>query len=345
METLKRILLALDRWQRDHPFAAVPYAVVKKFGDDQANLYVVNLGWYGFTAIYPLLLAVIAVFAFLGSSLGTGIVTTLHQFPVIGADFKPGQGSASLHRSVFGLVVGVVGLLYGAQGVTQTTYATMNQVWNVPLYQRSGFLTRLARSVAGLFTIGGAFLINAFVSAFIGGHGQPIWLRILLTVSLVVLNIGLFWASFWILTPPSVPDSRFLPGAVVGAVGFTALTTVGTGLVEHQLRHVSNTYGAFGSVLALVTYLLLLAKLTVFAAELNPVLARRLWPRALPMAPPTEADDRVMKALVAEEQRKPEETIAVTFTPAPSGDSRTSDSRGGRAPGSRAGVTDRRNRW
>ncbi|MGH9126171.1 MAG: YhjD/YihY/BrkB family envelope integrity protein, partial [Acidimicrobiales bacterium] len=301
MDTIKRVLLALDRWQRDHPFAAVPYAVVKKFGDDQANLYVVNLGWYGFTAIYPLLLAVIAVFAFLGSSLGSGIVTTLHQFPVIGADFKPGQGSASLHRSVFGLVVGVVGLLYGAQGVTQTTYATMNQVWNVPQYQRSGFLTRLGRSVAELFTIGGAFLINAFVSAFIGGHGQPIWLRILLTVGLVVLNIGLFWASFWILTPPSVSDSRFLPGAVVGAVGFTALTTVGTGLVEHQLRHVSNTYGAFGSVLALVTYLLLLAKLTVFAAELNPVLARRLWPRALPMAPPTEADDRVMKALVAEE--------------------------------------------
>ncbi|MGH9125581.1 MAG: hypothetical protein ACRDZ8_12770, partial [Acidimicrobiales bacterium] len=85
--------------------------------------------------------------------------------------------------------------------------------------------------------------------------------------------------------------------------------------------------------------------LTVFAAELNPVLARRLWPRALPMAPPTEADDRVMKALVAEEQRKPEETIAVTFTPAPSGDSRSSDSGGGRAPGSRTGVTDRRNRW
>ncbi len=317
MGVVKRMLLAIDRWQRRHRMAATAFAVVKKFGDDQANLYVVGLGWYGFTAIYPLLLVVVTIFGFLGSSLGNGIVATLHQFPVIGADFNAGRGGSNLHGSVAGLVIGVAGLIYGAQGVTQTAQQTMAQVWNVPQVKRAGFLTRLIRSLAGLLIIGFAFLVNAFVGAIAAGHGQGLLLRVLLTVGLLVLNVGLYYASFWILTPPAVTDRRFLPGAILGAVGFTALTTVGTGLVQHQLRHTSATYGAFASVIGVVTYLLLLAKLTVYAAELNPVLARHLWPRALPMAPPTEADERVLSALVAQQRQWPEERIEVDFEPDP----------------------------
>ena len=73
------------------------------------------LGWYGFTAIYPLLLVVVTVFGYIGAaSLGTAIVHTLHQFPVIGAQFNPGQGGSQLHGRVFGLIIGVAGVLYGA---------------------------------------------------------------------------------------------------------------------------------------------------------------------------------------------------------------------------------------
>lgn len=318
MDALKRLLLALDRWQRRHRRVAIAYAVNKKFSDDQANLYVVNLGWYGFTAIYPLLLVVVTIFGFIGSSLGTGIVKTMSKFPVIGSDFKigPNQHVSTLHGSTIGLIIGVLGLLYGAQGVTQTAQTTMAQVWNVPQMKRGGFLPRLGRSVAGLVIIGGAFVINAFVGTFIGGHGQALWLRIVLTAGLVALNVGLYYAAFWFLTPP-VPDRRLMPGAIVGAVGFTALTTIGTGLIEHQLSHASATYGAFASVIALVTYLLLLAKITVYAAELNPVVVRHLWPRALPMAPPTEADEKVLAALAAEEQRWPEQRVQVKFQPDP----------------------------
>ncbi|HZQ87678.1 MAG TPA: hypothetical protein VFA83_22725, partial [Acidimicrobiales bacterium] len=53
---LRRAITTLSDWQGRHAPVAVPYAVMKKFGDDDANLLVVALGWYGFTAIYPLLL-------------------------------------------------------------------------------------------------------------------------------------------------------------------------------------------------------------------------------------------------------------------------------------------------
>jgi uncharacterized BrkB/YihY/UPF0761 family membrane protein len=51
------------------------------------------------------------------------------------------------------------------------------------------------------------------------------------------------------------------------------LITVGTGLMTHQLKNASAAHGAFGTVIGIVAFLLLLADLTMYAAELNPVLA------------------------------------------------------------------------
>src|SRR6201996_5744296 len=90
VDPLRKAIGAVDAWQRRHRWAGVPYAVMKKFGDDNANLVVVALAWYGFTAIFPLLLVMMAVFGFIGeASLGTGLLRTLHEFPVVGSNFNP----------------------------------------------------------------------------------------------------------------------------------------------------------------------------------------------------------------------------------------------------------------
>lgn len=315
---MRNLVLALDRWQRRHRSIAVAYGVVKKFSDDDANLLVVALGWYGFTAIYPLLLVVITILGFIGvKGLGNSLVGTLHQFPVIGQDFNPGTGGSNLHGSVFGLVIGLAGLLYGAQGVTQTAQQAMGQVWDVPRFRSPSFLTRLGRSLLGLVIIGGSFLLNAGLGGVAAGNGLGILARIATLAVLLLVNCGCFLLAFYVLTPKGVFDTpwQLLPGAILGAIGFTFLTTLGTGLVQHQLKHSAATYGAFASVIGVVAYLLLLAKLTVYAAELNPVLANNLWPRALPMAEPTEADDRALRRLAHQQQLRPDERIGVGFEP------------------------------
>jgi len=265
--------------------------VVKKFDDDRANLYVVALAWYGFTAIFPLLLVLMTVLGFVGAQgLGQGIINTLHEFPVIGSSFNPAQPSA-LHGNGIGLVIGLLGLLYGAQGVTQTAQQAMDVVWGVPRDQRAGFVPRLGRSVAGLAIIGGAFLLNSLVTTYATGGTTNYLIRVPVLVGLVILNVGLYFASFTVLSAGCENPRSLLPGSIVAAIGFTALITVGTGLMTHQLRSASATYGAFGSVIGIVAFLLLLAKLVLYAAELNPVLARGLYPRALPLGGgPTEAD-------------------------------------------------------
>jgi uncharacterized BrkB/YihY/UPF0761 family membrane protein len=314
LEPVSTVMGAVDRWQRRHRWAGVPYAVVKKFGDDNANLVVVALAWYGFTAIFPLLLVVVTVFQLIGAkSLGTGIVNTLQQFPVIGSNFKV-TGGSTLHGSVFGLVIGLIGLVYGAQGVTQTAQEAMATVWNIPQVERTGFLPRLGRSLAGLITIGAAFVINAFVTTYVNGGTHNYAIRVPVLAGLLVLNVGLYFASFTLLTAKAVGPRGHIPGAIAGAVAFTALITVGTGLVTHQLKHADATYGAFGTVIGIVTFLLLLAKLSLYAAELNPVLARGLYPRALPLGgEPTDADRQVLAHLVHAEQRRDDEAIGVGF--------------------------------
>ncbi|HWG74670.1 MAG TPA: YhjD/YihY/BrkB family envelope integrity protein [Acidimicrobiales bacterium] len=327
MGALKGLVGWVDRWQRRNPVPGAGYGVIKKFSDDQANLLVVSLGWYGFTAIFPLLLVVVTIFGFVGQkSLGNGIVNTLHQFPVVGANFNP-AGASRLHGSILGLVIGVVGLLYGAQGVTQTAQTAMASVWNIPQYERTGFLPRLGRSLGGLFTIGGAFVINAFASTYATGANESFAIRVPVIAALLVLNVGFYYAAFRILTPKMIGTRCLLPGSIGGAVAFTLLITVGTGLLTHELKNTSNTYGTFGSVIGVVTFLLLLAKLSIYAAELNPVLKRSLYPRAMPFGEPTDADRRVLRDLAHQERREEDQRIGVGFGPDPSGEA-AADARG-----------------
>jgi uncharacterized BrkB/YihY/UPF0761 family membrane protein len=348
-----KVIGAVDAWQRRARWAGVPYAVVKKFGDDNANLAVVALAWYGFTAIFPLLLVVLTLFGYVGlQSLGTGILRTLHEFPVIGSSFHPENPSA-FHGSALALGIGLLGALYGAQGVTQTAQQAMAMVWNIPQVERTGFLPRLGRSIVGLVTIGSAFLANAFITSYVTGGTTNYAIRIPVLAGLLVLNVALYFATFTLLTAKVVGPRGHLPGAVLGGVAFTALITVGTGLLTHQLRHSSAAYGAFGAVIGIVAFLLLLAKLSMYAAELNPVLARRLYPRALPLAgEPAEADRRVLAALVHAEQRRDDQVIGVGFgdhaaaqaatdaeqhardagQPLPEPDPRTTLGRGGQPP-------------
>lgn len=305
---------AADRWQSRHPIPAVAWAVNQKFGDDQAGIYVLALGWYGFTAIYPLLLVVVSILGYVGqASLGHSTITTLHKFPIIGQNFTPGRGSHQLHGSLIGLVIGTVGLAYGAQGVTQTAQQAMGRVWNIPQQERPGFLPRLGRSFVGLIFIGGAFLMTAAVGTYATAHSQPYALRVPVIAGLLMANTAFFLAAFRTLTPPLIPTRQLFPGIFLGAVGFTALTTIGTGLVTHELANKSATYGAFASVIGVVAFLLLLARISIYGAELNPVLHRHLWPRAFLGAPPRPADDEVLRARAHEVRSRSDERIGVGF--------------------------------
>lgn len=314
VDRVKKMLAGIDGWQRRHRAAAVIWAVQKKVGDDNANLWVVSLAWYGFLAIFPLLLVVVTVFGYIGAaSLGNGIVSTLRHFPIIGADLQVGSGGHALHGSLLGLIVGIAGLFYGAQGVTQTAEQTMSTVWNVPKVDRPDFLPRLGRSVTGLLIIGAAALVNAFASGYATGSGRPLAVVLPVVAALAVLNVGAYLLAFRVLTPAKMTLRALLPGSVLGGVVFTALITTGTGLIQNVVTDKSNTYGAFGTVIGIVAFLGILAKVSIYAAELNPVLQRRLYPRQFLVGEPTAADEQVLHDIAHQERQREDQRIGVGF--------------------------------
>ena len=58
---VNRIIAWADRLQRRHGVLGFPYAVVKKYGDDEGGRQAALITYYGFLSIFPLLLLGVAV--------------------------------------------------------------------------------------------------------------------------------------------------------------------------------------------------------------------------------------------------------------------------------------------
>jgi Uncharacterized protein conserved in bacteria (DUF2252) len=82
----------------------------------------------------------------------------------------------------------------------------------------------------------------------------------------------------------------------------------------HDLKNDSVTYGVFAAVLGLVAFIYLGSQITIYAAELNTVLAGHLWPRGMVQPPLTEADQRSLALQATQNQRRPEQEVSVEFT-------------------------------
>jgi uncharacterized BrkB/YihY/UPF0761 family membrane protein len=190
----------------------------------------------------------------------------------------------------------------------------MAQIWNVPGPERPGFLPRLLRSLGLFAVLGVGMAISGFVSGVATIGGQELVSRASALAVAALLNTLLFWSVLRIVTPGEVGWRALVPGACVGGVGYTVLLSVGTALVQHQLRNSQPLYGQFAFVLGLLFWLYLVAQLTMFAAETNVVVARRLWPRSLVPPPLTGADQRVLGDIARQEARRPEQQVDVGFS-------------------------------
>lgn len=306
----------VDNWQQRHRATAFAFAVFKKFGDDRGSMLVVTLAYYGFMSLFPMLLVVTTILGFVGNQrLDQSVIgSTLKQFPVYGEQIGRNVPHP-LHGSVPGLVLGLLGLFYGSLGVAQAAQHAMAQIWNVPGVVRPGFVPRMARALMLFVTLGLALAAGAGLSAVVTAAGRGAVFRLLAVLVELAFNIGVTVVAFRVLTPRQIAWRDLLVGAGVAGVAYTVLLTVGTALVQHQLRHAQAVYGQYGFVLGLIGFLGLVATLTLYAAELNVVRRRRLWPRSIVQPPLTVADRKVLADIARQEERRPEEDVAVSFHP------------------------------
>ncbi len=314
---LLRPVRAFDRRQQQHTWVAIPFAVVKKFSDDGAGQLAALIAYYGFFSLFPLLLVLFTVLAYVlqgdPSTQNSIANSVVGQFPIIGQDLH--TNIHALHGHVLALVIGVGGSLLGGLGVTQATRNAFDRVWAVPFKDRANFLTSRLRGLVLLVLLGLLFIVSTLASGLVtGGLGGPAAKVAGIAISLLV-NVALFLAAFRVMTSFTIETRSLWPGVFVAAVLWEILQAAGGYYVGHVFRHSTSTYGVFGLVIALLVWLRLGAQILLYSAEINVVLARKLWPRSLFGPPQAPADEATLTALAKVEERSDNEQIEVEFTP------------------------------
>jgi YihY family inner membrane protein len=324
-QPVSRTTKALDRFQRRHPWAGLPLAVLYKFIDDQGNVLAALITYYAFVSLFPLLLLLVTVLGYAlhgNEHLQIQVFNSaLSQFPVIGDQLR--TNIDPLHGKVLGLVVGILGSVYGGLGVAQACQNAMNKVWAVPRHDRPSVLRARGISLLLLLLLGTGVLATTVLSALItsaGAYGDDlsIGLRILSAVLSVAVNALLFMVAFRLMTAEHLTMGQVRGGALAAAVCWQLLQVVGTYYVGHELKNASATYGMFALVLGAIAWIHLGALVIVMSAEYSAVRAKKLWPRSL-LAPftdnvrLTEGDRRAYSSYPLTEKHKEFETVEVEF--------------------------------
>ncbi|MGH3436802.1 MAG: YihY/virulence factor BrkB family protein [Sciscionella sp.] len=276
----------VDAYQRSHGLAGFPFAVVQKFGEDQAGNLAALIAYYAFFSIFPLLLALVTILGFVlagAPSLQKVVFSSaLGQFPIIGQH----NSLQPLSGNPLALVVGLLVALWSGLAVAQTAQTAFNTVYAVPRTEWPGFLPRMKRSLEVVVLGGLGLLITTLLQGVVSGtdsYGLHIGAagQVLAAVIGIVLNLALFTYLFRRLTVYRLTTRNVLPGAVLAAVAWFVLQKVGTGLVNRKIQGAQGTYGTFALVIGLLFWFFLLAQVTMVCAEVNVVRSERLWPRGL----------------------------------------------------------------
>jgi YihY family inner membrane protein len=308
----------LDAKQQEKPALAIPIATLKKYSEDKSSNLASMMAFWGFFSIFPLMLAAVTVLGYtLPESDKERILAQISgYFPLLGKDTKE---MAGLDGSMLALVVGLLAALWSGSAVIRIVQDAFNSVWEVPQVERPKLLEQIKRSMLALSTIGLGLVASTFLLGFVSGNNPAIDLgplgRVLGFAAAIVLDIGLFVLAFRMLTDRAITTKDVLPGAVFAGTTFWLLGTLSSVIITRHLSSASTTYGTFATVITVLWWFYLQAQLTLVGAQMNVVLKRKYWPRALIDAPSTDADKRLLEDFVKARQMVKDQQIEVEPEP------------------------------
>ena len=273
----------LDGWQQRCPRIGFPLAVIYKFADDFGPYLAALITYYAFVALFPaLLLAATALSVILVGHPNLQVQllqSTIGQFPAMAQAINAPK---SLSGGAAGVVLGILGALYGSLGAAQAFQYAANTIWQVPRNSRPNPFAARGRSLLLLSTVGLGLLAVAITSLVLTDFlAVPILDSAVVFGLSATLNVGVFVVAFRMGTARPQSLNTMLPGAVFAGVLFQALQRFGSAYVSEVVARASTSNAVIAGILGLLAYLYLSALVVVFAMEINVVRRRHLWPRAL----------------------------------------------------------------
>src|SRR5213079_3072087 len=192
--------------QKRYTPTAFVFGVIKKYGDDNGGVLAGNLTHSAFLSLFPLLLiltTILGLVASLNEAFRTDVLNAVaDQVPLIGNQLTHVH---ELRRSsIIGLIVGFVGLVWGATGLAQAGLFTMEQVWNLPGPARPGYVQRLGRAFAFITLLGGGVIVTTGLASLNTYALKGLWAVIPAELLAAAFNAGMYIGGFRALTPKGV---------------------------------------------------------------------------------------------------------------------------------------------
>lgn len=311
MQWLQRV----DAFQRRHRWAALPFAVNKRFGEHEGTRLAATVSYYSFFSVFPLLLVFVTTLGMVledDSTLRQDLLDgAIGEIPLIGSDLTSAQ--APLAGSVLALVVGMATAIWAGMGAVGAIQQGLDEISDTPMHGRPNFAIKRVRAlvflVALLIGVVASVLLSNLATLFDTGLvGGALGL-----IATFFVNTMLVLAMFTVLPAQRRPVRELLPGAVTAAVGLLLLQQLGSFVVRRFIVGASDTYGTFAAVIALLSWFHLVSRLLLLSAQLNQVRTDDLWPRRLVASSPmTEGDRRALLLDVHRVQRDPRVGYAVS---------------------------------
>lgn len=314
----------LDRFQRRHRIVGLPLAVLYKYFDDMGPFMSAALAYYGFVAIFPILLLLSSILGFLlqdNEQLRDELLQgTVGQFPIVGSQLSAPEG---LTGSVTTIIVGLLIALYGVTGLGAAAQNVLNTAWAVPRNSRLNPLVGRVRTfwlmlLAGLVVVGLPALSSLVLNLDLLGLGLEGWMSAVVSVVSILITAAVLSLMMRYTTSRRPSFLTSLPGGLFIALGWYLLQVLGGVYVDRVIRRASELNATFAFVLGLIAILYLAALIATIGIEVSVVLRRRLYPRALltPFTDDvdlTEADRRAYGSYAKAQRHKGFQHVDVTF--------------------------------
>jgi membrane protein len=309
------VLRRLDDVQRRHGAVGFPYAVLRKYFDDEGAKLAALLTYYGFLSLFPLLLVVVVVLTEVLASRPSLQEELIDQ--LVGPQLKPDieQALEQLPPSGIPLVIGIIGLLFSGLGGILAASAALNRIWAVPRRDRPGVARRYLRALTMLVVVLAGAITAAGWGVLASIADLPAVERAGSAAGTFAVILLVLLLAHKVLTARSLPFRETWVSCVLGSVAVLALVSWGAAVVPALIVRSGPIYGSFATVVGVFALLYLTSQAVVLSAEVSPVRTYRLFPRAVIRTARTSADVRALTLLAREQELLPDEHIEVTFTP------------------------------
>lgn len=253
-----------------------------RWNDHNAPRLGASLAFYTILSLSPLVIVVVAITAlvFSHSTAQNQVLSDVQS--MVGLQGEKAVESVLQHAQnptagLFGTVIGLLSLLFGASGVFCELRSALNTVWDVAPEESSGFWGIVRDrffSFGMVLSIGFLLTVSLVVSSLLAALGKffggilplPAYVLVILNFLISFGGIAFVFGLIFRFVPAAKIEWRNIwPGALVTALMFN-FGKLAIGLYLGR-SSVASPYGAAGSLIVVLVWVYYSAQLFLFGAE------------------------------------------------------------------------------